>query len=189
MTKGHAQPIVSMVGAIEVYESIVRRQKQQGYAKPDDYVFQPQNSNRDYAMQQLYRQFDHLLKITNLKKDALGESRTLYSLRHTAIMFRLTESQGLDLLSLARNARTSVEMIDRFYAKHLTAEMNVDLIQSSRNESLRTINDAETTRVKAKIQHSNASDETKKKTRNTKKSKQTNPTEPQSEVDDEQESP
>jgi len=104
-------------------------------------------------------------------------------------MFRLTESQGLDLLSLARNARTSVEMIDRFYAKHLTAEMNVDLIQSSRNESLRTINDAETTRVKAKTQHANASDEMKKKTRTTKKSKQTNPTEPQSEVDDVQETP
>ena len=189
MTKGHAQPIVSMVGAIEVYDSIVKRQKQEGYSNPDDYLFQPQNSNRDYAMQQLYRQFDHLLKITNLKKDPLGESRTLYSLRHTAIMFRLTESQGLDLLSLARNARTSVEMIDRFYAKHLTAEMNVDLIQSSRSESLRTINDAATTRVKAKKQKTNASDEPKKKTRTAKKSKQTTPTEPQSEVDDEQESP
>lgn len=63
-------------------------------------------------------------------------------------MFRLTESQGLDLLSLARNARTSVEMIDRFYAKHLTAEMNVELIQSNRNESLRTTSDAETKRLK-----------------------------------------
>ena len=189
MTKGHAQPIVSMVGAIEVYESIVKRQKQEGYANPDDYLFQPQNSNRDYAMQQLYRQFDHLLKITNLKKDPLGESRTLYSLRHTAIMFRLTESQGLDLLSLARNARTSVEMIDRFYAKHLTAEMNVDLIQSSRSESLRTINDAATTKVKAKTQKANASDEPKKKTRTAKKLKESTPTEPQSEVDNDQDSP
>ena len=80
-------------------------------------------------------------------------------------------------------------MIDRFYAKHLTAEMNVDLIQSSRSESLRTINDAATTRVKAKKQKTNASDEPKKKTRTAKKSKQTTPTEPQSEVDDEQESP
>jgi len=189
MTKGHAQPIVSMVGAIEVYDSIVKRQKKEGYAKPDDYVFQPQNSNRDYAMQQLYRQFDHLLKITNLKNDAHGESRTLYSLRHTAIMFRLTESQGLDLLSLARNARTSVEMIDRFYAKHLTAEMNVDLIQSSRSESLRAINDATTTRIKAKKQNTNVSDAPQKKTRTTKKSKQTDATGPLREVDNAHESP
>ena len=57
---------------------------------------------------------------------------TLYSLRHTAIMFRLTKSQGLDVLSLARNARTSVEMIDQFYAKRLTAEMNIEKIQSMR---------------------------------------------------------
>jgi hypothetical protein len=138
-----------MVGAIEVYDTIVKRQKKEGYGAPEDYLFQPQHINRDYAMQQLYRQFDYLLKITNLKNDPLGESRTLYSLRHTAIMFRLTESQGLDLLSLARNARTSVEMIDRFYAKHLTAEMNVELIQSNRNESLRTTSDQETKRVKS----------------------------------------
>ena len=64
-------------------------------------------------------------------------------------MFRLTESQGLDLLSLARNARTSVEMIDRFYAKHLTAEMNVELIQSNRNDSLRATSDLETLRLKS----------------------------------------
>ena len=55
-------------------------------------------------------------------------------------MFRLTESKGLDLLSLARNARTSVEMIDRFYAKHLTAEMNVELIQSNRSDGLTEVN-------------------------------------------------
>jgi ribosomal protein L31E len=38
----------------------------------------------------------------------------------------------MDLLTLARNARTSVDMIDRFYAKHLTAEMNVDILHSKR---------------------------------------------------------
>ena len=148
MTKSHAQPIVSLVGAIEVYESILQRQKSEGFGRPDDFLFQPQNENRDYAMQQLHRQFDYLLKITGLKKDALAESRTLYSLRHTAIMFRLMDSQGLDLLSLARNARTSVEMIDRFYAKHLTAEMNVELIQSTRNDDLRLTNAATAQRVK-----------------------------------------
>jgi hypothetical protein len=37
------------------------------------------------------------------------------------------------LLTLARNARTSVEMIERFYASNLTAEMNIDLLQGKRN--------------------------------------------------------
>lgn len=44
-------------------------------------------------------------------------------------------AQNLDLLTLARTARTSAEMIDRFYAKHLTAEMNVAQIQSQKMES------------------------------------------------------
>ena len=33
-----------------------------------------------------------------------------------------------------RNARTSVEMIDRFYAKPLTGEMNVGMLQSRRRK-------------------------------------------------------
>jgi ribosomal protein L31E len=47
-------------------------------------------------------------------------------------MFRLIKGKDMCLLTLARNARTSVEMIDRFYAKHLTAEMNIDVLQSMR---------------------------------------------------------
>ena len=35
-------------------------------------------------------------------------------------------------LTLARNARTSVNMIERFYASTLSGEMNVDLLQSRR---------------------------------------------------------
>jgi ribosomal protein L31E len=80
-------------------------------------------------------------------------------LRHTAIMFRLTESKGLDLLSLARAARTSVEMLDRFYAKHLTAEMNVELIQSNRNQTLEDVNTEITKRVNlTKTSNSNSAD-------------------------------
>jgi len=90
---------------------------------------------RSYAIQILHRQFDYLLHLTGLKTDIFGEARTLYSLRHTAIMFRLMNAQNLDLLTLARTARTSAEMIDRFYAKHLTAEMNVAQIQSQKMES------------------------------------------------------
>jgi hypothetical protein len=35
----------------------------------------------------------------------------------------------IDLIKQARNARTIVQMIDRFYASNLTAEMNIDLLQ------------------------------------------------------------
>jgi hypothetical protein len=39
-------------------------------------------------------------------------------------------SLAIDTLTLARNARTSPEMIDRFYAAPLQGEMNVALLQS-----------------------------------------------------------
>jgi hypothetical protein len=62
----------------------------------------------------------------------MGRLRTLYCLRHTSIMFRLLYGQGIDMLTLARNARTSVQMIERFYASALDGEMNVGMLQSRR---------------------------------------------------------
>jgi hypothetical protein len=40
---------------------------------------------------------------------------------------------SIDTLTLARNARTSPEMIDRFYAAPLQGEMNIDKLQGKRN--------------------------------------------------------
>jgi hypothetical protein len=40
--------------------------------------------------------------------------------------------RGVDTLSLARNARTSHEIIDRFYTAPLQGEMNVGKLQSKR---------------------------------------------------------
>ncbi len=72
-------------------------------------------------------QFQRVLYAAGLRTGTRGQNRTLYSLRHTAITFRLLYGQGIDLLTLAKNARTSVEMIERFYASELNAEMNVGL--------------------------------------------------------------
>ena len=102
--------------------------------KKDDFVFLPHISNRDRAMKIMSSQFNEVLKYADLKNSSSGEPRTLYSLRHTAIMFRLTKGDHIDLLTLARNARTSVDMIERFYAKPLSAEMNVDKLQSMRSK-------------------------------------------------------
>ncbi len=77
--------------------------------------------------------FRRLLEATNLRIGKRGQVRTLYSLRHTSIMFRLLYGRGIDLLTMARNARTSVEMIEKFYASELSAEMNVDLLHSRRS--------------------------------------------------------
>jgi len=95
-------------------------------------VFYPQfkEKNRDQALNVMGRHFDFVVRKADLKTSASGESRTLYSLRHTAIMFRLQNSENLDLLTLAKNARTSVEVIQRFYGSHHEAEKNIESIQS-----------------------------------------------------------
>ncbi len=38
----------------------------------------------------------------------------------------------MDLPTLARNARTGVAMMERFYSSSLIAEMNIDLLQGKR---------------------------------------------------------
>lgn len=132
-TKKHHGPVISMPAAVHVYEQQRQYQKERGYGAADDYVFMPEHQNRDYALVQLRRQFDHLLDVTDMKRDATGNTRTLYSLRHTALMFRIVNAEGLDPLTLAKNARTSVEMLERFYLRHFQAEMAVDRLHSRKS--------------------------------------------------------
>jgi integrase len=61
--------------------------------------------------------FNGVLARAKLKRDRDGNARTAYSLRHTYICLRLME--GADIYQIAKNCRTSVEMIERFYAAHL----------------------------------------------------------------------
>lgn len=52
-------------------------------------------------------------------------------------MYRLMYGIGIDLLTLANNARTSPEMIHRFYARHLTGGQNLEMLQSKRSRKLK----------------------------------------------------
>jgi integrase len=58
-----------------------------------------------------------ILDELDLKFDRDGNGRTAYSLRHTYICIRLME--GADIYQIAKNCRTSVEMIEKFYAAHI----------------------------------------------------------------------
>jgi site-specific recombinase XerD len=116
-------PIISMPTAVPVYKRIVERQDSVRHHDEDAFVFLPHIENRDRARDQMRRFFDHVVRKANLKTAHTGKQRTIYSLRHTAIAFRLLKGQDVDLLFLARNCRTSVAMIDRFYCRHLSALM------------------------------------------------------------------
>ena len=124
-------PVVSMPSAVQIYNVILRRQREQGYGTANDFLFMPQYPNRQFVYEVFRHQFRAAMMKSGLNVSPSGDPRSLYSLRHTAIMERLIHGDQIDVLTLARNCRTSVEMIDRFYAKHLTAEMNVAKIQSS----------------------------------------------------------
>ena len=131
--KRHQAPIVSLPPAVGIYRKILNSQIEQGFGRPDDYVFFPQEQNRNQMLNVCGWLFNWILSNLNLKLGPHGIERTLYSLRHTAITFRLIYGGNIDLLTLARNARTSVEMIEKFYASTLSAEMNIALLHSKRN--------------------------------------------------------
>lgn len=86
------------------------------------------------------RAFNRILEKEGLKVDRAGNRRTLYSLRHSYISFRLLE--GADIYQIAKNCRTSVEMIEKHYAVHLknsldAAAINVRRQQGQRNSGVR----------------------------------------------------
>jgi len=61
-----------------------------------------------------------------LKLDRDGNRRTAYSLRHTYICLRLLE--GADIYQIAKNCRTSVEMIEKYYASHIKTQLDASAI-------------------------------------------------------------
>jgi hypothetical protein len=81
--------------------------------KPDDMVFA--EHHRDA--------FRELLIAAKLRTDKFGNERNFKSLRATAISRLVLARKPLDFI--ARNAGTSITMIDLYYAKRLTAEMHI----------------------------------------------------------------
>jgi len=134
---GHCK---SMPGAVRVYQRIKarpkpvqgetrragqQRRKEGGeppapptfeYPKPTDTLF-PGNH---------IKLFNNLLDRTGLKFDRDEKPRTAYSLRHTYICMRLME--GADIYQIAKNCRTSVEMIEKHYAIHLKNTLDASAI-------------------------------------------------------------
>ena len=115
-TEVQAMPVT--VHIIRRYLEFLKSENRQHHK--DDYLFFSGYANRDTAMAVIARQFRHILEQSGIVH-ATGKTLTLYSLRHTAIMLRLTYGK-VDTLHLARNARTSQQMIDQFYARNLTTD-------------------------------------------------------------------
>ncbi len=102
----------SMPGAVRPFE----RMKERNQPEPTDRLFPVDHK----------KQFNRILEEQNLKVDRQGNRRTLYSLRHSYISFRLLE--GADIYQIAKNCRTSVEMIEKHYAVHLKNSLDAAAI-------------------------------------------------------------
>jgi integrase len=102
----------SMTGAILPFQRMQERHNGQ----PTDKIF-----GRTPRVQ-----MNEVLEELNLKHDRDGNVRAAYSLRHTYICLRLME--GADIYQIAKNCRTSVEMIEQFYAAHLKNTLDASAI-------------------------------------------------------------
>ena len=76
--------------------------------------------------------FKTILEEENLRSDRDGRARTAYSLRHTYISMRLME--GANIYQIAKNCRTSVGMIEKYYAAHIKNSLDAAAINVVRSE-------------------------------------------------------
>ena len=134
--KRGTRDVVALVGAASVYE---RRLKQ---AKDTDALIFPEH-HRDA--------FRELLEAAHLRRHPKsGFDRNFKSLRATSISFRILNNPELNLQIIARNAGTSVVMIDEFYAKRLTAVMNKnDLSAVPKRQVRKSLQEADEAGVKS----------------------------------------
>jgi hypothetical protein len=92
-----------------------------------DYLFLRNYRNRQTAVRIIQSQFNIVPENAGIKRDPFTDTQhSVHSLRHTAICMRIILSHGqVNIFNLAKNAGTSVEQIERFYARNLplSAEM------------------------------------------------------------------
>lgn len=120
-TKTNATEVQAMPATVYIYDRLVKFKKSRKMRLGlNEYVFFAEYENRNTAMEVIARLFRKILE-KSLIEEKTGKNITLYSLRHTSIMMRLLIGK-VDSLSLARNARTSQQMVDKFYASHLTTQ-------------------------------------------------------------------
>ena len=81
-------------------------------ARLDRLVFMTPNK---YQPRDFRTLFVCLMESSNLLKNEAGETRTLYSLRHTYATIALSE--GVDIHTLARQMGTSITMLEKHYSK------------------------------------------------------------------------
>ena len=113
--------------AVRPYQRLLERPKRD--RDPEDGALFPRQMDPLFPTSHV-KMFNNLLRRIGLKHDREGNARTSYSLRHTYICLRLME--GADIYQIAKNCRTSVEMIEKHYAAHIKTSLNAAAINVMR---------------------------------------------------------
>lgn len=135
----------SMANAVRPFERLRNRLRPAPDEQSDDGETAPRAQNPPWRKPELTelvfpanhkKQFNAILAENNLKFDREGSPRTAYSLRHTYICFRLIE--GADIYQIAKNCRTSVEMIEKYYASHIATTLDASAINVRKTRPVKT---------------------------------------------------
>ena len=114
----------STSGAVRPFERLVERNN----PSPKDLIFPTDQ----------IRLLNAVLEEEELKFDRDDQRRTAYSLRHTYICLRLME--GADIYQIAKNCRTSVDMIETYYAAHIKNRLDTTAINVRRDHKKDKVN-------------------------------------------------
>lgn len=128
--KNKQMTVQSLSTGFYCYEKLVERRNQKRI-DPNEYLFLPKYENRRHCMSVMSRMFNELLNEIGLKYGKNNEVRTLYSLRHTSIIFNLQHSD-LDMFEVSKRSDTSIKMIEDFY--YPESQMDEKLSQFLREE-------------------------------------------------------
>ena len=114
----------STSGAVRPIERLIKRNTPEDRNDPEP---------SDLIFPKTHRQlFNTILEEEGLKYDRENQPRTAYSLRHTYICLRLME--GADIYQIAKNCRSSVEMIEKYYASHIKTSLDAAVINVRRQK-------------------------------------------------------
>ena len=128
--KNKQMTVQSLSTGFHCYEKLEERRNQKRI-DPNEYLFLPKYENRRHCMSVMSRMFNELLNEIGLKYGKNNEVRTLYSLRHTSIIFNLQHSD-LDMFEVSKRSDTSIKMIEDFY--YPESQMDEKLSQFLREE-------------------------------------------------------
>lgn len=113
--------LIAKHAAVDVLKRLHSRQKSLSHINFEDLlksknktnVFAYSNGTQPHDLRGTFRL---LMKDSGFLKDAQGQNRTLYSLRHTYATLELLE-HGTDIHTLAKQMGNSAAMIERHYSK------------------------------------------------------------------------